>query len=101
MGYFRATRALPRVVTRPSAHLPQAPRDYMQHTHEGPSQALDAFALIGAARMIPIHFDTYVNSDDAPGACGAELRTQMRARGLSDAQVSILGIGAERVLLAK
>jgi N-acyl-phosphatidylethanolamine-hydrolysing phospholipase D len=80
---------------------PNSPREYMQHTHEGPSQALDAFAMLGARQMIPIHFDTYINSDDALGACPAELRSQMQLRGLNEAQVSILAIGEERVLIAK
>jgi len=80
---------------------PNAPRDFMEHTHENPAQALDAFTLLGAKRMIPIHFDTYINSDDAFGACPAELRNQMQSRGLSDEQVSILGIGEQRVLIAR
>ena len=51
--------------------------------------------------MIPIHFDTFINSDDARGACPNELRERMLARGLSDEQVSILAIGEQRVLIAK
>jgi len=80
---------------------PDAPRDFMQYTHVGPNQALDAFALLGARQMIPIHFDTYINSDDAQGACPNELRAQMRARGLSEQQVSILAVGEQRVLVEK
>jgi len=98
---FQATRA--RFPTLSLALLPicpDAPRDFMQYTHESPSQALDAFALLGARRMIPIHFDTYINSDDAPGACANELRAGMQARGLNDDQVSILAIGEQRVLIA-
>jgi len=99
---FKATRA--RFPTLSLALLPicpDAPRDFMQYTHVSPTQALDAFALLGAQRMIPIHFDTYINSDDAVGACPKELRTQMRARGLSDERVSILDIGEQRVLIEK
>jgi L-ascorbate metabolism protein UlaG (beta-lactamase superfamily) len=99
---FRATRA--RFPTLSLALLPicpNAPRDFMQHTHQGPRQALDAFALLGAERMIPIHFDTYLNSDDAPGACPRELRAGAVARGLADSQVAILQIGEQRVLIAK
>ena len=80
---------------------PDAPRDFMQYTHVGPNQALDAFALLGARQMIPIHFDTYINSDDAQGACPNELRARMRARGLSEQQVSILAVGEQRVLVEK
>jgi L-ascorbate metabolism protein UlaG (beta-lactamase superfamily) len=80
---------------------PNHPRDYMQHTHMGPSQALDAFALLGAERMIPMHFDTFINSDDVPGSCATELRKQSQRRGLAAEQVAILEIGEQRVLLGK
>jgi len=80
---------------------PNAPRGFMEHTHENPAQALDAFTLLGAKQMIPIHFDTYINSDDAFGACPAQLGREMRSRGLSAPQVSILGIGEQRVLIPR
>lgn len=80
---------------------PNEPRDFMQYTHVSPNQALDAFMLLGARQMIPIHFDTYINSDDALGACPKELRARMNARGLSEEQVAILAIGEQRVLLEK
>ncbi|MET0793003.1 MAG: MBL fold metallo-hydrolase [Polyangiaceae bacterium] len=99
---FRATHArFPKLDLALLPICPNAPRDFMEHTHEGPSQALDAFALLGAKQMIPVHFDTYINSDDAFGACPQQLRTQAQARGLSDTQVSILAIGEQRVLIAK
>jgi len=99
---FKATRArFPQLSLAVLPICPSAPRDFMKHTHQGPSQALDAFALLGAARMIPIHFDTYINSDDAPGACPRDLRAAAVARGLSDTQVVILAVGEQRVLIAK
>jgi L-ascorbate metabolism protein UlaG (beta-lactamase superfamily) len=99
---FKATRAhFPSLSLALLPICPDAPRDFMQYTHESPNQALDAFALLGARQMIPIHFDTYINSDDAPGACPRELRARMKARGLSDEQVMILAVGEQRVLLAK
>jgi N-acyl-phosphatidylethanolamine-hydrolysing phospholipase D len=78
---------------------PNEPRDFMQHTHLGPSQALDSFALLGARTMVPIHFDTFINSDDEVGSCAKELRRLMQARQLTDEQVAILGVGEQRVLL--
>lgn len=48
---------------------PNQPRDYMQHTHMGPTQALDAFGLLAAERMMAIHFDTFINSDDGAREC--------------------------------
>jgi N-acyl-phosphatidylethanolamine-hydrolysing phospholipase D len=99
---FKATRArFPSLSLALLPICPDAPRDFMQYTHEGPREALDAFTLLGAARMIPIHFDTYINSDDPPGACSQELRARTQARGMSDEQVLILDIGEQRVLIAK
>jgi len=99
---FKATRArFPNLSLALLPICPDAPRDFMQYTHESPNQALDAFTLLGAQQMIPIHFDTYINSDDALGACPRELRARMQARGLSDEQVPILAIGEQRVLIAK
>jgi N-acyl-phosphatidylethanolamine-hydrolysing phospholipase D len=99
---FKATRArFPDLALALLPICPDTPRDFMQYTHESPNQALDAFALLGARQMIPIHFDTYINSDDAFGACPRQLRARMQARGLSDEQVPILGIGEQRVLIAK
>jgi N-acyl-phosphatidylethanolamine-hydrolysing phospholipase D len=99
---FKATQArFPDLSLALLPICPDEPRDFMQYTHESPNQALDAFQLLGARRMIPIHFDTYINSDDAWGACPKELRARMQARGLSDQQVSILAIGEQRVLIEK
>lgn len=78
---------------------PMAPRDFMERTHVDPAQALDAFRLLGAEHLLPIHFDTLINSDDYPGQCTASLRRQMAARGMSSAQVQTLRVGEQRVLV--
>jgi N-acyl-phosphatidylethanolamine-hydrolysing phospholipase D len=80
---------------------PTAPRDFMRRTHMDTIEALDAFAVLGARRMIPVHYDTFINSDDRPGDCPRLLREQMQKRGLGDDQVAILAIGEQRVLIAK
>lgn len=80
---------------------PNEPQSLMRRTHLGPSQALDAFTLLGARWLVPIHFDTFVNSDDAPGACPSELRQQAQKRGLAAESLSILQIGEQRVLVPK
>jgi L-ascorbate metabolism protein UlaG (beta-lactamase superfamily) len=99
---FRATRVrFPNLALALLPICPDQPRDYMQRTHIDPSHALDAFALLGARRMIPIHFDTFINSDDAAGACPNELRQQMRQRGLDAEHVEILAIGEQRVLIPR
>ncbi len=99
---FRATRQrFPDLSLALLPICPDAPRDYMQHTHEGPRQSLSAFALLGARRMVPIHFDTFINSEDAFGACPAALRRGMADLGLNEQQVSILAIGEQRVLIPR
>ena len=80
---------------------PNEPRDFMERTHIDPIGALDAFALLGAARMVPMHFDTFINSDDDFGACPRILRNEMQRRGLTDAQVSVLSIGEQRVMIPR
>jgi L-ascorbate metabolism protein UlaG (beta-lactamase superfamily) len=80
---------------------PTEPRDFMKRTHMDSKEALDAFALLGAQRMVPVHFDTFINSDDRPGDCPRLLRDETRRRGIEDGRVPILAIGEQRVLLQK
>jgi len=67
----------------------------------GPIQALDAFSLLGAERMVPIHFDTFINSDDAPGECPRLLRSTALERKIREGRVAILEIGEQRVFIEK
>jgi len=76
---------------------PLHPRDFMARTHMSPAEALDAFGLLGAKSMLPIHYDTFINSDDAPGECPRVLREAMGARGIGDDRVTILNVGEQRV----
>lgn len=80
---------------------PDTPRDFMKHTHMSPQESLTAFADLGAAHMLPIHFDTFLNSDDQDGDCAGALRASMKERGLDDDRVSILAAGAQRVYVAR
>jgi L-ascorbate metabolism protein UlaG (beta-lactamase superfamily) len=77
---------------------PIAPRDFMQRTHLDPPEALTAFRDLGARQMLPIHYDTFINSDDYPGDCVGSLRRSMNARGLTTAEVPLLAIGEQRPL---
>ncbi len=96
---FKATqRKFPRLDLAILPICPMAPRDFMDRTHVDPGQALDAFRLLGAKQMLPIHFDTFINSDDYPGECTAKLRQQMAARGLAEGDVPTLRVGEQRVL---
>lgn len=97
---FRATHArFPKLALALIPICPESPRDYMEHTHAGPAQALDAFELLGAERMVPIHFDTFINSDDPFGACPRMLDRLRRERSLSEQQVATLRVGEQRVLI--
>jgi len=99
---FAATRArFPDLDLALLPICPTAPRDFMRRTHMDTIEALDAFALLGARRMVPVHFDTFINSDDAPGDCPRLLRQHMIERGLGDDRVAILSIGEQRVLVPK
>jgi N-acyl-phosphatidylethanolamine-hydrolysing phospholipase D len=99
---FRATKArFPQLDVAILPICPEEPRDFMSHTHVDPAQALDAFRLLGASYMIPMHYDTFINSDDPVGRCSSELRRQMRVRHLGEDRVHLLAIGEQRVLLAK
>jgi L-ascorbate metabolism protein UlaG (beta-lactamase superfamily) len=101
-GMFRETGArFPGLSAAILPICPNEPRDFMQRTHIDPVHALDAFTLLGAARMVPMHFDTFINSDDDFGACPRILRTEMTRRGLTDDQVSVLEIGEQRVLIPR
>lgn len=99
---FRATRArFPSLDVALLPICPNEPRDFMQRTHMDPKQALDAFALLGAASMVPIHFDTFVNSDDRPGECRDLLERTVLERHMTETAVAILAIGEERVFVRR
>jgi L-ascorbate metabolism protein UlaG (beta-lactamase superfamily) len=99
---FEATHArFPNLAVALLPICPTEPRDFMRRVHMDTIEALDAFSILGAARMIPIHFDTFINSDDRPGDCPRLLREHMHERGLGDDRVTILEIGEQRVLVPK
>jgi L-ascorbate metabolism protein UlaG (beta-lactamase superfamily) len=99
---FEATRArFPNLALALLPICPTAPRDFMRRVHMDSLEALDAFSILGARRMVPIHFDTFVNSDDRPGDCPRLLYERMRERGMGDDRVVILEIGEQRVLVPR
>ncbi len=101
-SYYRATRE--RFPSIDLALLPIAPihpRDFMKRVHTDPDEALTAFELLGARWMVPIHYDTFVNSLDDAGEPEKVLREAMKRRGYDDGRVSVLGIGEQRVLIGK
>src|SRR6185369_5138616 len=97
---FAATRArFPNLALALLPICPTEPRDFMRRTHMDTIEALDAFSILGARRMVPVHFDTFINSDDRPGDCPRLLREHMRERGLDGDRVVILSIGEQKVLV--
>jgi N-acyl-phosphatidylethanolamine-hydrolysing phospholipase D len=76
---------------------PIEPRDFMHHHHTDPAQALAAFELLGARWLLPIHFDTFVNSFDEFGVAPRVLREEMQRRGVDPQRVTVLQHGERRV----
>ncbi len=56
---------------------------------------------LGAERMVPIHYDTFVNSDDLPGDCPRVLEAEVQKRGIAADRVGILAIGEQRVFVRR
>ena len=91
----------------PDIHLallpiaPIEPRSFMCRTHTDPNEALRAFHDLGARHMLPIHFDTFVDSYDEVGAAPRALREVMAQQGLGEDRVAILKHGEQRVFVHK
>lgn len=76
---------------------PMEPHALMGQWHMNPEEAARAFAALGAKAMIPIHYDTFINSLDTPGTAIPTL-----ARSINDpARVVVLRIGERRVLVPR
>ncbi|HEY2369240.1 MAG TPA: MBL fold metallo-hydrolase [Polyangiaceae bacterium] len=79
---------------------PIHPRSIMESVHMDPDDAIAAFADLGADRMIPMHFDTFVDSTDKPHEARDRLATLVAEKKLGD-RVRILEIGQQTVVLPK
>ena len=80
---------------------PIHPRAFMCRTHTDPGEALTAFADLGARYMLPVHFDTFVNSLDEYGEAPRALRGLLPARGLDETRVAVLSHGEQRVFVRR
>ena len=78
---------------------PIAPESTMHPHHLTPDEALRAVDELQAVVMVPIHFDTFVNSFDVPGDCLRALNQAMDANLDRKARVEVLRVGEQRVLL--
>ncbi len=79
---------------------PIHPRSIMEAVHMDPREALDAFADLGARWMIPLHFDTFLDSWDTPHEARDTLVRLAAERGLSD-RVTVLDIGEQHVVISR
>lgn len=99
---FRATAArFPHIDLALLPIAPIEPRRFIGHRHMDPAEALAALRDLGAAHLVPIHFDTFIHSADAVGDAPAALRSAIVAQAVDPATVSILGIGEQRVIVPR
>ncbi len=80
---------------------PVQPHEFMKHNHMNPAEAVRSFLELGARRMVPIHYDTFINSFDQPGDARRALQAAMIEQGLGGEQVAILDVGEQRVFVAR
>jgi L-ascorbate metabolism protein UlaG (beta-lactamase superfamily) len=90
----------------PKIHLallpigPIEPRSFMRQYHLDPREAVQAFVDLDAARMVPIHYGTFVNSTDEPGDALAELAEAQKQIHLGPTRLVFpLAIGERRVFV--
>jgi N-acyl-phosphatidylethanolamine-hydrolysing phospholipase D len=95
---FRATaERFPSIELALLPIAPIAPREFMCRAHIDPREAVDAFLELRARFLVPIHYDTFVNSFDEVGEAPRELTRVARESGVAD-RVVMLRIGEQRVL---
>ena len=98
---FQATRKrFPNIDLALLPIAPIHPRDFMHRVHTDPHEALTAFELLGARWMVPVHYETFINSLDDPGEPERVLRQAVKKRGY-EARIAVLDIGEQRVFLRK
>ncbi|OJY29766.1 MAG: hypothetical protein BGO98_49005 [Myxococcales bacterium 68-20] len=78
---------------------PIAPRGYMRRLHLDPAQAVQAFVDLDAARMVPIHYGTFVTSTDDPGDPLRELANAQKKLDLGTRVIAPMEIGERRVFV--
>ncbi|AKT37290.1 MBL fold metallo-hydrolase [Chondromyces crocatus] len=83
------------------AIAPIAPREFMASKHVDPVEAVQIYFDLGARWMVPVHYDTFVNSLDEVGDDLRELRKVMATQKLGEEQVQIVAHGEQRVFLRR
>jgi hypothetical protein len=78
---------------------PIGPRSFMRVFHMDPHEAVQAFVDLDAQRMVPIHYDTFVNSTDRPGDALRALGDARKRYSLGEREIVPLDIGEQRVFV--
>lgn len=79
---------------------PIEPHDFMREYHMDPAEAFQAFIDLDATTMVPVHYDTFINSTDDPGDALRLLKTARdKTRLPKGRDVAPIGIGEQRVFL--
>lgn len=99
--YLETARRFPSIDVALLPIGPINPRRMMEHNHMDPPEALRAFTDLNARWMVPIHFDTFVNSRDQPGEIVGSLRQGITDQHIDPARVALLAIGEQRVLITR
>jgi L-ascorbate metabolism protein UlaG (beta-lactamase superfamily) len=102
-------KALFQAIGKRFAHLdlallpiaPMEPHGLIAGWHMNPKEAVQAFVDLGAARMMPIHYDTFINSLDDPGEAAPTLLRDAAAAKVPREKLEILEIGERRVLIPR
>ena len=95
---FRATaKRFPSIDVAILPIAPIHPREFMCRAHLDPAEAVEAFLDLRARYLVPMHYDTFVNSYDEVGEASRTLAEVARTRGLGERLVA-LRIGEQRVL---
>lgn len=80
---------------------PIEPHSLMRRYHLDPDEAMHAFLDLGAKRMLPVHYDTFVNSLDEHGEALRRLDAAKQRWALGEREVLPIAIGEQRVLVKK
>lgn len=97
--FVETAQRFPRIDLALLPIAPVEPRDFMRAKHMDPREALQAFVDLDAHTMVPIHYDTFVNSTDRPGDALRVLGEARKQYYLAPRVVSPLPIGERRVFL--
>jgi L-ascorbate metabolism protein UlaG (beta-lactamase superfamily) len=71
---------------------------FMQPQHMGPEEAARAFELLGAERLLAMHWGTFRLTDEPLHEPPERLRAEWARRGLDDRRLWILDVGETRRL---